>query len=104
MTTQRTATTSAIDGVTSFPTDFVWGVATASYQIEGAVNEDGRTWSIWDTAALSGLRPLYDVLPESHYAVAGRAAQIVAWDRDHQHCGRCGDPTERVAGERGRRS
>lgn len=29
--------------------DFTWGVATASYQIEGAVAEDGRTPSIWDT-------------------------------------------------------
>ena len=27
---------------------FLWGVATASYQIEGAVNEDGRSPSIWD--------------------------------------------------------
>lgn len=28
---------------------FAWGAATAAYQIEGAVNEDGRTDSIWDT-------------------------------------------------------
>ena len=32
-----------------FPDDFVWGAATASYQIEGAVQEDGRGPSIWDT-------------------------------------------------------
>ena len=33
----------------SFPQGFLWGSATASYQVEGAVNEDGRGPSIWDT-------------------------------------------------------
>jgi beta-glucosidase len=32
----------------SFPSDFRWGCATAAYQIEGAVNEDGRGPSNWD--------------------------------------------------------
>ncbi|MDE1161334.1 MAG: GH1 family beta-glucosidase [Acidobacteriaceae bacterium] len=32
-----------------FPKGFLWGTATASYQVEGAVNEDGRGPSIWDT-------------------------------------------------------
>ncbi|MGD9959209.1 GH1 family beta-glucosidase [Nocardioides sp.] len=32
-----------------FPADFLFGAATASYQIEGAVSEGGRTPSIWDT-------------------------------------------------------
>jgi beta-glucosidase len=31
-----------------FPAGFVWGAATASYQIEGAVADDGRTPSCWD--------------------------------------------------------
>ncbi|MFD7076837.1 GH1 family beta-glucosidase [Nocardioides sp. NPDC059952] len=33
----------------ALPADFTYGVSTASYQIEGAVGEDGRGTSIWDT-------------------------------------------------------
>ncbi|MGC5016135.1 GH1 family beta-glucosidase [Streptosporangium sp. DT93] len=38
-------------GLALFPPGFRWGVATASYQIEGATGEDGRAPSIWDTFA-----------------------------------------------------
>ena len=33
----------------NFPAGFVWGAATASFQVEGALDQDGRGVSIWDT-------------------------------------------------------
>jgi len=38
--------------IASLPADFRWGAATSAYQIEGAVAEDGRTASVWDTFGL----------------------------------------------------
>ncbi len=35
-------------GFPRFPASFAWGAATAAYQIEGAVSEDGRGTSVWD--------------------------------------------------------
>ncbi len=51
MTTTESRTTPVASPAAEvrFPTGFLWGAATASYQIEGAVAEDGRTPSVWDT-------------------------------------------------------
>lgn len=48
------------------------------------------------------LRQLYGVLSDEEFGVAGRALGMLAWDRDHRYCGRCGGPTERSPRERAR--
>ncbi len=50
----------------------------------------------------SGLRALFGALDDSLFALAGRAFQIMDWDRSNQFCGRCGGRTELKAGERSR--
>ena len=52
--------------------------------------------------AFEGLRALFSVLEDAHMALAGRAVQLVDWDRQHRYCGRCGAPTEAKAEERAR--
>jgi NAD+ diphosphatase len=47
-----------------------------------------------------GLRTLFSVLEDSQFALAGRALQLIDWDRTHQFCGRCGTPTEAKREER----
>jgi len=61
---------------------------------EGAEAPAGTAWT--------GLRALYTVLDDTHFALAGRALQLVAWDRTHQYCGRCGTPTALKPDERAR--
>ncbi len=46
------------------------------------------------------LRALYDLIDEDLFLLAGKAYQIISWDQTHQYCGRCGSPTEELAGER----
>ncbi len=52
--------------------------------------------------AWHGLRSLFGVLDEAAFALAGRALQLIDWDRTHLFCGRCGTPTARRATERAR--
>ena len=50
-----------------------------------------------------GLRELYPPLGDLLWGVAGRAVQILAWDRTHRFCGQCGTPTEDAGHERSKR-
>jgi NAD+ diphosphatase len=53
--------------------------------------------------AWQGLRALFSVLDDAHLALAGRALQLVDWDRNHWFCGRCATPTAARQEERSRR-
>lgn len=53
--------------------------------------------------AFQGLRKLWNRLPEEFWHLAGRAVQIVEWDRNHRFCGRCGEETVPQEGEFARR-
>jgi NAD+ diphosphatase len=52
--------------------------------------------------AFDGLRRLWGKLDEEAWQLAGRAVQILDWDRNHRFCGRCGTPTEASPDERSR--
>lgn len=56
--------------------------------------------------AVDGLLPLmglYGRVEEVRWTLAGRAVQLVEWERTHRFCGRCGTRTEPAPGERARR-
>lgn len=55
-----------------------------------------------DEMTFAGLRSLFGAVDDATFALAGRAVQIMDWDRSHQFCGRCGTPTEHKSGERSR--
>jgi NAD+ diphosphatase len=50
----------------------------------------------------ANLRSLFGRVDDGDWVLAGRAVQVVAWDRDHRFCGRCGQPTESHAMDRAR--
>ena len=56
-----------------------------------------------DGVSAQGLRQLYARLPDPIFQIAGRAVQVVDWDRTHQFCGRCGSPMESLPTERAKK-
>jgi NAD+ diphosphatase len=61
---------------------------------EHAAAPGGTNWE--------GLRTLFSVLDDAHFALAGRALQLIDWDRSYQYCGRCGARAEPRAQEHAR--
>jgi NAD+ diphosphatase len=53
-------------------------------------------------ASLLGLREVFGRVPDDHFALAGRAIQILSWDKSHQFCGACATPTKLKSNERAR--
>lgn len=52
--------------------------------------------------AFLGLRKLWGRMEEDAWKLAGRAFQLLEWDRNHRFCGRCGAGTVSSSGERSR--
>ena len=50
-------------------------------------------WEPPEGMRLIGLRALYGQLDEPLFAMAGRAVQVLEWERTHRFCGHCGTPT-----------
>ena len=52
---------------------------------------------------LKDLRSLYGRIDEDLFAIAGRASQVITWDRTHRFCGQCATPTVPLETERARK-
>ncbi len=77
------------------------GAACYAVDLDGDGVPDVVTADLQDL--LVPLRGLYGRVDEPRWTLAGRAVQLIDWDRNHRHCGRCATPTEPVPGERARR-
>ena len=73
--------------------------------VEGTAARAAEVPAEWEPPAgmeFRGLRSTWGLLDEPLFRMAGRAVQLVDWDRTHRFCGSCGTPTEVRAGERAR--
>lgn len=77
----------ALNPMATFPSDFLWGAATASYQVEGAHQQDGKGPSIWD---------VYSHLPGTMYQGYYQSTFLV-----HNSTDGVGAATVNTTGEKG---
>lgn len=62
--------------------------------------ELAQFFSLPDYMEFKALRPASASLPDKLFAVAGKALQVIEWDKTHQFCGRCGSKTNSMENER----
>jgi NAD+ diphosphatase len=67
------------------------------YTAELAAGAEAPAGWVWQ-----GLRGLFGALDDAQFALAGRALQLVDWDRSHRYCGACGTATRPRTSERSR--
>lgn len=77
------------------------GAACFAVDLDGDGVPDVVTGDLQDL--LVPLRGLYGRVDDTRWTLAGRAVQLVDWDRNHRFCGRCATLTESAPGERARR-
>lgn len=77
------------------------GAACFAIDLDGDGTPDVVVEELGD--ALLPLMGLYGRVDDVRWTLAGRAVQLVAWERTHRFCGRCATPTEPASGERARR-
>lgn len=65
------------------------------------VKQDLGEWG--ETGEFVNMRPLFGQVPDTDWALAGRASQVLTWARDHKFCGRCGTETESHDRDRARK-
>jgi NAD+ diphosphatase len=64
------------------------------------VAEQPAELALPENSEIKGLRRLFGQMGVDFWRIAGRAIQILDWDRNHQFCGRCATPTELTSDDR----
>ncbi len=90
-------------GVTAVSRHYLGYLNTPEGEIHCFTGELATKTAVPTGMITAGLRRLYPMLPETLFQIAGRAVQIVDWDRTHQYCGRCGHPTDILPNERAKK-
>lgn len=97
------AVPSGLEAPAPLQTELVVGVKGERPVRAGTLARDADPFDdVPEGSTFTDLRSLYGAIDEGDWVLAGRATQLLMWDRDHRFCGRCGKETEQHPTERAR--